>query len=172
LRFVGTAYRAHNPRWSFRPTSGDGAAIHGGRFNPKGMPALYLSVGVITAIKEANQAFAHKMEPYVLCSYEIDCEDIANLGDDAARNAAGVEESVLSAAWFAHVAAGTTPPQWTMVIDLVARGSAGALVPSYAPGAMASERNLVLWKWGPDLPHKISVHDPSGRLPKNQLSWD
>jgi hypothetical protein len=26
-------YRAHNPRWSFSPHSGDGAARYGGRFN-------------------------------------------------------------------------------------------------------------------------------------------
>jgi RES domain-containing protein len=29
----------------------------------------------------------------------------------------------------------------------------------------------VLWDWGPDLPHKVTVFDPSGRLPKDQLSW-
>lgn len=136
------------------------------------MPALYLSLDLITAIKEANQGFAHKVEPYVLCSYEVDCEDIADLGVEAGRRAAGVDESVLSAPWFAHSAAGTSPPQWEMVDALMARGAAGALVPSYAPGATETDRNLVLWRWGPQPPHKIAVFDPSGRLPKNQLSWE
>jgi RES domain-containing protein len=172
LRFAGTAYRAHHPRWSFKPISGDGAAIHGGRFNPKGMPALYLSLDLVTAIKEANQGFARKIEPYVLCSYDVDCEDIVDLGDDAARSAAGVEESVLSAGWFAHIAAGAKPPQWALVEALLADGAAGALIPCYAPGATEADRNLVLWRWGPDFPHKIAVYDPSGRLPKNQLSWN
>ncbi len=36
VRFQGLAYRAHDPRWSFKPLSGEGAAVHGGRFNPKG----------------------------------------------------------------------------------------------------------------------------------------
>jgi hypothetical protein len=31
--------------------------------------------------------------------------------------------------------------------------------------------NLVLWRWGADLPQKISIYDPTGKLPKNQLSW-
>jgi RES domain-containing protein len=48
---------------------------------------------------------------------------------------------------------------------------AGVLAPSYAPGASERDRNLVLWRWGPDLPHQVEVYDPSGRLPKNQLSW-
>ena len=45
------------------------------------------------------------------------------------------------------------------------------LAPSFAPGAEADDVNLVLWDWGPDLPHRIAVFDPSGRLPKDQLSW-
>ena len=43
--------------------------------------------------------------------------------------------------------------------------------PWVAPGATPGDQNLVLWKWGKSLPHKVSVHDPSGRLPKDQLSW-
>jgi RES domain-containing protein len=31
--------------------------------------------------------------------------------------------------------------------------------------------NLVLWRWGPTLPHKVDVHDPDKRLPKDQSSW-
>lgn len=51
------------------------------------------------------------------------------------------------------------------------QGIAGILVPSFASGAEIEDRNLVLWEWGADLPHKVTVFDPSGRLPKDQLSW-
>jgi ribosome-binding protein aMBF1 (putative translation factor) len=74
VRFEGTSYRAHDPRWSFKALSGDGAAIRGARFNPKGMPTLYLALSVMTAIKEANQGFAHKIEPCVLSFYEVVCD--------------------------------------------------------------------------------------------------
>jgi RES domain-containing protein len=54
---------------------------------------------------------------------------------------------------------------------LIAEGAAGMLAPSYAPGATTADRNLILWRWSDRPPHKITVHDPSGRLPKDQLSW-
>jgi len=41
----------------------------------------------------------------------------------------------------------------------------------FAHGATADDQNLVLWRWGPDPPHKVMVYDPTGKLPKNQLSW-
>jgi RES domain-containing protein len=56
MRFQGICYRAHEPKWSFMPLSGSGASINGGRFNPKGIPALYLSLSVETAIKEITGA--------------------------------------------------------------------------------------------------------------------
>jgi len=50
--------------------------MRGARFNPKGVPALYLGLTIMTAVKEANQGFAHRIDPCVLCSYEVDCDDI------------------------------------------------------------------------------------------------
>ena len=54
------------------------------------MPALYLALDPMTAIKEAAQGFAHKFEPYVLCTYEIDCEDMADFRTEVGRRPAGV----------------------------------------------------------------------------------
>ena len=54
---------------------------------------------------------------------------------------------------------------------LIREGASGIIVPSFARGARPDMHNVVLWKWGPDLPHRVFVHDPSGRLPKDQLSW-
>jgi len=45
------------------------------------------------------------------------------------------------------------------------------LVPSFVPGATADDLNLVLWSWSERAPRQVSVFDPSGRLPKDQLSW-
>ena len=38
------AYRMHTPRWATQPTSGEGAALHGGRANRIGLAALYLAM--------------------------------------------------------------------------------------------------------------------------------
>ncbi|SDA98724.1 RES family NAD+ phosphorylase [Mesorhizobium qingshengii] len=171
MRFVGTCYRAHDPRWAFKPTSGEGAAIRGARFNPKGVPALYLALSVMTAVKEANQGFAHRIDPCVLCSYEVDCADVVDLTSEAERAKVSITTQDMSCAWAMALAKGERPPSWTIHDRLAGRGIAGILVPSFAPGAEADDRNLVLWKWGPDLPHQVAVFDPSGRLPKDQLSW-
>jgi RES domain-containing protein len=171
LRFQGTCYRAHDPRWSFKPLSGDGAAIHGGRFNPRGVPALYLALDPIGAVREANQGFAHKTEPCVLCAYEVDCDDIVDLRTDEARTAQRVAAQDMAAGWFSFLAEGDEPPSWRIARRLIGEGAAGMLAPSYAPGATLADHNLVLWRWGEKLPHRIAVFDPSGRLPKDQLSW-
>lgn len=172
MRFAGTCYRAHDPRWSFKPLSGDGAAIRGARFNPKGVPALYLALSVMTAVKEANQGLARRIDPCVICSYEVDCEDIVDLRSSHDRKAVGVDLTDMSCAWMDFLADGERPPSWGIHDRLYDGASAGILVPSFAPGADDTDQNLVLWRWGKDLPHKVKVIDPSGRLPRNQLSWD
>ena len=60
---------------------------------------------------------------------------------------------------------------WRLAAGLIAEGHKGLIAPSFARGAQPGMANIVLWKWGPDLPHRVIVHDPSGRLPKDQLSW-
>lgn len=171
MRFQATCYRAHDPRWSFAPLSGDGAAIRGARFNTQGTPALYLALTIMTAVKEINQGFAQKIEPCVLCSYDIDCEDVVDLRTVDDRKAAGVSLDDMACAWFSDISQGREPASWRVARRLLSAGKAGILVPSFAPGATAADHNLVLWKWGKGLPHKVSVYDPSGRLPKDQLSW-
>lgn len=125
----------------------------------------------MTAVKEANQGFAHRIDPCVLCSYEIDCEDVADLTTELGRREYSVELGEMSCAWAAALAKGDRPASWSIYDRLKARNIAGILVPSFAPGAEAADLNLVLWEWGPDLPRKVAVFDPSGRLPKDQLSW-
>lgn len=172
MRFAGTCYRVHDPRWSFKPLSGDGAAVHGGRFNPKAVPALYLSLDLITAVREGNQGFAARIEPCVLCSYEVDCEDIVDLRDKPACDAAGVSFEELACAWALLALERKPVPSQRLAARLIGEGRAGVLVPSFAIGSAADSYNLVLWKWGAGLPYRVSVHDPSGRLPRSQLSWD
>lgn len=168
---MGPAFRAHDPRWSFSPLSGSGAALYGGRFNRRGRPALYLSLQIITAIKEISHGFAHKIDPCVLCEYEVDCAPIADLRTDEARARMQVQLVELNGGWFEQSASGEEPASWVLSEVLIARGYAGAIVPSFAPGARGADHNLVLWSWGPELPAKVRVHDPHKRLPKDQTSW-
>jgi RES domain-containing protein len=150
---------------------GDGAAVRGARFNPQRVPTLYVALSIMTAVKEINQGFAHKIEPCVLCSCDVDCEDVVDLRAEAGRNAAGVSFTDMACAWFFDISQRKEPPSWRLARKFIDAGKAGILVPSFAPSATAVDQNLVLWKWGKSLPHKVSVYDPSGQLPKDQLSW-
>ncbi len=168
---MGTCYRAHDPRWAFSPLSGDGAKVHGGRFNPKGMPALYLALTLEGMFIEMGHGLARRFEPLTVCTYDVDVDDIVDLTKDEGRSANRVTLDDLACAWAADVANKREPASWQLARRLIADGSAGLLVPSFAVGARTDMLNLVLWKWGANLPRRVEVHDPSGRLPKDQLSW-
>ncbi|MET0294006.1 MAG: RES domain-containing protein [Phenylobacterium sp.] len=171
MRFQGEAFRAHDPNWSWTPLSGAGAALKGRRFNWPGLETLYLSLSFSTVFREVSAGFAHRLTPYVLCSYDVDCEDIADLRTEAGRLEHGAPLADLACPWASALADRREPPSWTIVRRLLAAGAAGALLPSFAQGATPDDQNLVLWRWGKARPHKVTVYDPSGRLPKNALSW-
>ncbi len=172
MKFARPCYRAHDPKWSASPLSGEGAAIHGGRFNAQGTPALYLSLTVDGAVHEAAQGLVRKLRPLTICLYRVDCDDLVDLRTAAGRRTADVDPAHLACAWALDLASRRQPPSWAVAQRLMASGAAGILVPSFAHLARSDMANLVLWRWGRDRPHKVEVHDPTGRLPKNQLSWD
>ena len=64
------AYRMHTPKWAGSPTSGAGAALHGGRANRPGIAALYLALDIGTAIKEYQQV-STLLPPGTLVSYRL-----------------------------------------------------------------------------------------------------
>ena len=171
MRLRQTVWRAHHPRWAFAPDSGEGAARHGGRFNSIGTPALYTSLRFETAWLEAQQGFPFKAQPMTLCGYDVDCEDMADLTDQEVRASLGIKLSDLSCGWAGILDRGLVPPSWSVANRLMAAGYAGILVNSFASGATEFDLNAVFWLWAPVPPHRVRVLDPSGRLPRNDLSW-
>lgn len=85
MRWQGIAYRAHDPRFAFAPTCGEGAAAKGGRFNPVGTPALYLALTLEGMFVEMGHGFGHRLEPLTVCSYDIDVDDLVDLRDEPSR---------------------------------------------------------------------------------------
>jgi hypothetical protein len=63
------------------------------------------------------------------------------------------------------------PASWGVADRFISANAAGILVPSFATGARSDMHNLVLWRWGPDLPHRVVVFDPDRKLPRDQRSW-
>lgn len=136
------------------------------------MPALYLALTIETAIKELTLGLGYRIDPCVLCCYEVDCADVADLRTDAGRAEYGVAPAELSGAWKSEIFERPEPASWRLARRLIARGIAGILGPSFAPGATHRDANLVLWDWSDRPPRQVKVFDPSGRLPRNQLSWE
>jgi len=164
-------YRAHDPKWAWAPLSGAGAAAKGGRFNPVGTPALYLALTVEGMLVEMGHGFGHRFDPLTICTYQVDVDDIIDLRDQAGRTAAAIEQASMACPWAYDLATGKTPASHDIATSLIAKGAAGLLSPSFATGARPEMANLILWHWGSELPHKVVVHDPDGRLPRDQSSW-
>ena len=172
MRLRTTLFRAHNPRWSFEPVSGKGAALYGGRFNLVKVEALYTSRRMETAWLEAQQGFAGKTQPLTICSYDVDCDNIVNLTDRDELRRLGISYSDLKCPWEDMVDRGLTPPTWTLAKQLISAGANGISVQSFARGADSDrDINVVFWKWTNRLPNKVVVIDDEQRLPRNDSSW-
>ncbi len=166
MRIREVVYRAHNPQWAWTPMSGEGARRYGGRFNRRGVPALYLSFSPVTAIRE-SQPVGQPMQPLTLCAYEVDAEPVFDAEDPVMLREAEVNpHDVACPAWEAEMLGGTVAASQVLAERLVAAGYVGMRVRSFAVGAGDEDLNLVMWKWGDGYPSRVAVIDEEGRLGK------
>jgi len=161
IRFQGSVYRAHNPEWSWDPLSGAGAKLHGGRFNRRGLAALYTSLDVLVAVREASPLGA-PFHPLTLCEYRVDCEGIFDTRDRKAMKREKVSKAELECpSWNQEMLDGNVPASQQLADRLIARGYVGMLVRSFAQGVSPEDMNLVLWKWTKRRPHGYAVRSGS-----------
>jgi RES domain-containing protein len=169
--FDGLCFRAHHPRWAYDPKSGEGAARRGGRFNPRGTPALYTALTPTTAWMEAQQGLPFKAQPMTLVAYRVVCAAIVDLSDPDTLTTLTITAVELASPWEDLAARGQEPPTWTLARRLIADGARGCLAPSYAPGTGPADRCLILWAWNGESDCRLEVIDDLGRLPQNERSW-
>jgi len=161
--FVGLLYRALNPVYARVPLSGRGAEVYGGRFNPKGTPALYASLSPVTALREANQVGA--LQPTTLVAYEADVRPVFDTRDaEALAGFGATSKDLASVAWRDEMIASGESGTQAFARRLIAAGYAALLVPSYARGAAPADLNLVLWRWGDAAPARLVLIDDENRL--------
>lgn len=159
IRFQGLVYRALNPFYARDPLSGDGAALHGGRFNPRGIPALYTALTIMGAVAEANQ-IGRPFEPITLVSYDCDQSPIFDATDPSHLEGQGVGAEVLAAEdWRIEMARFGISRGQGEAMRLASDGYAGMIVPSFARGVAPGSLNLVLWRWS-----GLSIIDNENRL--------
>lgn len=163
MRYQGKLYRALNPIFASEPLSGRGAQIYGGRFNRKGTPALYMSLSVMTALREANQVGS--LQPTTLVSYDADIERVFDCRDAAALLAEGMTMSALAdSTWRDQMRSSGEANTQAFARRLAAAGHHGLLVRSFAPGATDDDLNLVLWRWSASAPSRLTLIDDENRL--------
>jgi RES domain-containing protein len=166
MHFQGKIYRALNPIHAREPFSGRGAALYGGRFNPKGVPALYTSLTIMTTISEANQAGS--LQPTMIISYDADFDNIFDARDEHALEQFGMNmASLADAGWRDSMRNEGKAPVQRFAESLIEEGHHGLLVQSFARGASETDLNLVLWSWGSSKPARLTLIDDEGRL----TSW-
>ena len=159
MRFSGLLYRAMNPIWS-QPLSGEGARRFGGRFNAKGVPALYTAMDPMTALREASQV-GQPLNPTLLVCYEADLSPVFDATDAQALAGQGASPAGLAADdWRLQMDKGIAPSQ-AFANRLIAQGFCAMIVPSFARNVAPGARNMVLWRWSDQ---SLSVIDPEGRL--------
>ena len=163
MHYQGMLFRALNPVHAREPLSGRGAELYGGRFNPKGMPALYTSLSILTALREANQV-GH-LQPTTLVSYKADIERVFDSRDAAALRSENVDPGDLSdPTWRDQMRERGEARSQTLARRLVAAGYRGLLVRSFAAGAGEGDLNLVLWTWGDTEGARLVLVDDENRL--------
>lgn len=163
MHYQGKLYWALNPVYAREPLSGRGAELYGGRFNPKGVPALYTSLTIMTALREANQV--GNLQPTMLVSYDANIEQVFDSRDVAALSATGLNTADLAdIAWRDRMKADGEAPTQAFARRLAAEGYHGLLVRSFVPGAQEEDLNLVLWSWGAMAPSRLTLIDDENRL--------
>ncbi len=172
FRFTGTVYRAHHPKWAYKPLSGEGAKRYGGRFNRPETPALYTSLDLTTAWMEAQQGFPFKAQPMTIVTYQVDCTDIIDLNDPKTLSVLDSTPAELACAWEDLASLKQQPPTWRLATRLQSLGILGLKCRSFAPGCTEQNQNLVLWQWSNITPNSIRVIDDFKRLPKSEDSWN
>jgi RES domain-containing protein len=161
--YRGLLYRALNPIYAREPLSGRGAELYGGRFNPKGTPALYASLSVVTALREANQVGA--LQPTTLVCYDAEIQRVFDTRDAAAMALEGLDaEALADPGWRDQMRTQEQAPTQAFARRLAEAGYQALLVRSFARGAGADDLNLVLFSWGAEPPARLTLIDDERRL--------
>jgi RES domain-containing protein len=160
-------WRVLAPRWAHQPLSSEGAARHGGRWNAKGTPALYLSAELTTAVAEYEQDIG--IRPGTFCAYDLDVSGIVDLTSADVIATLGLNPAECREPWKSILLMEQRqPPGWRIAETLIEQGASGALVPSVQ---LAGGTNLVLWRWNDVAGRTVVPLDPETDLPRDQASW-
>lgn len=163
---VSKAFRVHDPKWSFAPVSGAGAARYGGRANRQGVNALYLSLELKTALAE-YQRLDTLMPPALMVGYEVKIDPVVDFrgGYTSAWDPIWRD---FACDWRSLVFNDKIePPSWVIGDLVLAAGAKGILFDSL----VTDGTNLVLYNDALETTDVVQPYDPNHALPRDQSSW-
>lgn len=161
------AYRVHDPKWSFAPTSGAGAGKFGGRANRPGVDALYLSLNMESALAEYKQLDA-LMQPGLIVNYLVNLASVVDFRAGFTEEWDPLWQDFFCDWRKLYFNEGIEPPSWVIGDRVLTTGAKGIMFES----AITGRTNLVVYTDALAEGDSISVHDPNQALPKNQSSWE
>jgi RES domain-containing protein len=175
ISVVRRLVRVLSPKWAIDPSSGAGAAVHGARFNEKGISALYLSFDLEVAANEYGQDLPDRAGTF--CHYDVSLSPVADLTSNETLAALALTRADLTVSWKNQLRRNLRPTTWDIADKLIGLGYVGAVYESVLaqnrpPFRATTGNNLVVWKWSTITPNQLVVPlDPDDSLPKNQDSW-
>ena len=116
------------------------------------MPALYASLSVMTALREANQV--GNLQPTTLVSYDAEIDGVFDCRDEDALKAEGMDAAALADSDMARPDEGERRGEDASLCPALDRRRLSCACWSGAsrPGATGDDLNLVLWRWGASAP--------------------
>jgi len=163
VHYRGLLYRALNPIYASEPLSGHGSKLYRGRFNPKGIAALYTSLSPETAIRESNQVGS--LQPTMLVCYQAEIDGIFDSNSPELLQKYDLTSDQLAIDdWRDQMMAEGRSTTQNIAMRLVNEGYTGLLVRSFAYGTTGRDKNIVLWRWGKKTSAKLQVIDDEDRL--------
>jgi len=164
IEFNEVIYRSAGVRYANESDflSGRGASEDGGRWNPPGIPTVYGSLDVVTAVKESYQNFleygfpSSSIKPRVIAGAAVQLQRVLDLSSTGIRRKIGFSlEELMEEDWESIQAAGEE--SWTQAIGRGCRqvGFEGLIAPSarnrrhgknlmYFPDCLDSDSQVLL----------------------------
>ena len=96
----------------------------------------------------------------MICQYDVDADPVFDATDERILESKGIgTEGISCVNWREEMMTGLVPKSHQVADQLIADGYVGMLHRSFAMEASPSDRNLVLWIYGNDLPSRVVLVD-------------
>jgi len=163
MDYRGLLYRAVDPAHRDEPLSGEGAARHAQRFNPKGTPALYTATDPQTVLREKMQEGV--LQPLLIVAIRAEVSGLFDGRDKAELARFGATPVGIGRDDWREEAEREGLSEGQRLAQALRRaGYGGMVVPSYAEGATGRDVNVVFWHWGEGTEARLTVVDDDGYL--------